>query len=136
MKTRTPIRCFVFILSAVGFSMLSAPRASAESPGDQVLFIVPAGIGVTPGPDGDVVIATGRSQGTIDTTGCASGAHHVQSAVYVDPGSGNRATRTARMIVLSQTDPVRNGTRIGNLVQSIQCAIGDDNYDRFFGIVE
>lgn len=95
-----------------------------------------------------MVIFIGRSVGTIDAFSYVVDGvpRPVQSAVLIDPGSGNRPTRFNNEVIplssgvafplSAQTSSVPNGTRLGNLVQMPQCLIGSDNYDGYLGTVE
>jgi hypothetical protein len=66
-----------------------------------------------------------------------------QTAVFVDAGSGVRASKLSGVITLFvggigivRADDIPNGTRVGNLVAAGTCSIGSDAYEKFAGTVE
>lgn len=107
----------------------------AQSQGDILEFLVDNNTAndIITGNIGDVVVFTGRSQGTVAVGDCAAGDRHLQPAVIIDPGDG-RATRVKDVIPTSQETPVRSGTRVGNLQPLGPCNNGQ--YQKFQGTVE
>jgi hypothetical protein len=140
----------VLVAVAIAAGVLGFSRdvrsAHAQAAGDFLVILVPAGTGVvTTGPTGDKVIFIGKSAGNVDARGCVPATDTTlrpsQTAVFVDPGAGQRASKLSGVITLSvngtaRADDIPNGTRVGNLVAAGNCAIGTDSYDKFVGTVE
>lgn len=132
-------------LGLLSGALLMTGPVSAQQEGDTIVFVVPDGTEVTPGPEGDKVIYVGRPMGFSDTTGCSSDGdgRPLQSVMLVDAGSGTRATRSQGIITLSingvaKLDAVKNGTRIWNLSAPTACAIGGGAalYWKYSGTIE
>lgn len=108
----------------------------AQSPGESLEFVVSTNIAgdIVTGPEGDIIVFSGRSQGTVNVADCDLDREGpLQSAVVIDPGE-HRASRIREIIATSQDTPVRPGTRIGNLQVLGQCA--GTVYTKFQGLVE
>jgi len=138
----------VLVAVAIAAGVLGFSRdvrsAHAQAAVDFVL-LVPAGVGLTPGATGDIAIFIGKSAGNVDARGCVPASDTTlrpsQTAVFVDAGAGNRASKLSGVITLSvngtaRADDVPNGTRVGSLVTAGPCTIGSDTYDKFTGTVE
>ena len=140
----------VLVAVAIAAGVLGFSRdvrsAHAQAAGDTFLLLVPSGTGVvSTGPTGDKVIFIGKSAGNVDARGCVVATDTTlrpsQTAVFVDAGAGNRASKLSGVITLSvngtaRADDVPNGTRVGSLVTAGPCTIGTDNYDKFSGTAE
>jgi hypothetical protein len=128
---------FVLIL---GIAVTPTQGQHLPDPGVEVEFVVPNGSEITAGTEGDIVIFTGRSQGTVDIGDCANGGF-LQTATVVDPGDG-RATRLSYIVLTHWSDrmwikeapPAPAGTRVGNLVHLGSCA--STAYNRYRGVVQ
>ena len=117
--------------------------ASGQQAGDTVVFAVPAATDVTTGPEGDKVVFVGRAGFAADARNCApdNGLRPLQQVVLVDGGSGNRATRSEGVVVISMNgapvgEGLKNGTRMGNLTFDGNCSVGGVPYNRYSGTVE
>ena len=129
------IGLLISVLTAGG---VGAGGAEAQEPGDTITFLLPAS---GPYPDllGDPmskVIITGGPVTMIDTTGCAPGSHPVQNAVVVD--STMRTVERAEVIIVSQTEPVRPGTKLKFVTLDSTCVIAGTltPYNKYNGTVE
>ena len=145
METRRLALLGLAVAATLAASLLLPSIVRAQQAGDTVLFIVPPGQGIAPGPEGDMAIFIGRPMGVVNVLGCVplldTNLRPLQTVVFVNPAAGQRATRQNGVITLytngvPQTTAVPNGTRIGNLVQMPQCVIGHESYDKFGGTVE
>jgi hypothetical protein len=139
----------VLVAVAIAAGVLGFSRdvrsAHAQAAGDIFILLVPGGVGLTPGATGDIAIFIGKSAGNVDARGCVPATDTTlrpsQTAVFVDAGAGNRASKLSGVITLSVNDMVRaddvpNGTRVGTLVAIGPCTIGTDPYDKFSGTAE
>jgi len=139
----------VLVAVAIAAGVLGFSRdvrsAHAQAAGDIFVLLVPAGAGLITGPTGDIAIFIGKSAGNADARGCVPATDTTlrpsQTAVFVDAGAGQRASKLSGVITLSvngtaRADDVPNGTRVGNLVAAGPCTIGSDTYDKFTGTVE
>jgi hypothetical protein len=139
----------VLVAVAIAAGVLGFSRdvrsAHAQAAGDFLVILVPAGAGLTPGAAGDKGIFIGKSAGNVDARGCVAATDTTlrpsQTAVFVDAGAGNRASKLSGVITLSvngtaRADDVPNGTRVGTLVAAGPCSIGTNTYDKFVGTVE
>lgn len=111
--------------------------AGASRTPTPIEFVVPAGTGLTEGPDGDRIHVFGRSSGSVPVGDCSSVAvsaeHPRQSAKAIDP-QGGRPSKIHEIITTSQTEPVIDGTRITDLVGQGSCF--ENRYDKYRGLAE
>jgi hypothetical protein len=117
--------------------LLAATAAFALQSGDTVVFLIPSDANQPDPPSGpaDKLIFTGGRVTTVDVTGCGAGSHPVQNAVLVDP-TGGRPGRIIGVIVLSESEPVRPGTKVVALSLQGTCTIGTTSYNRYEAFVE
>jgi len=132
---------FIFVTLIVATPGLGPPSASAQSPGDSVMFIVPAGTPVQSGDANDVAIFTTRPLGLIGAVGACEfpGDYPLQNVVFVHPAHG---ANTATVIVLSvgstvlSPAPVRAGTRLEQISGISSCSGPDGSaYEKWVGTV-
>jgi hypothetical protein len=135
---------FVAVVVVVGiltgaFLPSVVPRA-VFAQATPIEFAVPTSIPITPTnpptEPGDVVLVTGQPVGFTDASGCVStaGSYPVENVVVVDPGSGNRATRMANVIITSQTDALKPGTKLVDMTASSPCTMsGGIQYIKYRG---
>ena len=111
--------------------------------GEMIVIAVPdpdsdGVVNIATGPEGDIVLFTGRSLGTTASFPCTvdpASMDHVQAVTVVDPGAG-RAARRFDVIVLNRAEPLRPGSRLGNLVPAGNCTPPDGKFVRFSGTLE
>lgn len=121
--------------------------ALGQESGDRVFFAIQSDILIT-GSDEDKVVIIGKPNETTLLTGCTGDTNEwpIQSAVLVHP-EGGRATRLSGLTflgwidadtgdVFDQTGPLRNGMRLGNLEEQLQCTHNGLFYSVFKSIVE
>jgi hypothetical protein len=121
----------VVFLSLAAFSV-----ADAQERGDTVVFLIAHSFPqpTPPARPSDVLIFTGRSLGTLDTTGCLAGEHPVYQAILVDRDAA-RASRRIEVVVLSHQE-VSPGTRVNSLIAQSSCVSGGTTYNRYEGTVD
>ena len=127
---------------AVSTLMPRAVFAQSEIP-NTVEFIISDStiVFVTNAPNdpGDVVVFTGKPVGVTDAGACSGagpGLYPVYNVVVIDPGFANRATRFSNVIVASQMDPVKPGTKLGNIQLTSACNVGTQSYTKYRGTVQ
>jgi hypothetical protein len=86
-----------------------------------------------PGP-GAMIVFTGRALTTVETTGCRDGTFPMQQGIVIDPGA-DRASRVVSVILLSQTEPVAPGTRLGGLTYEGDCELAGTTYSIYNGVL-
>ncbi len=115
-----------------------AGDAEALEPGETVTFAVPAA-----GPQPDVsnnrtvaLVFRGGMIASTDVTGCGppGATRPVQDAVALYPDGGS--AQITGVIITSQADPVRPGTRVGNLTFVAFCAVAGTPYVLYEGTVQ
>ena len=123
-------------LVGTGVLLMLPSGLLAQSQGEFVDFVVPEETSVFTGEAGDMVVFTGKSQGTVHPGSCGDPTidNHVYQTVFVDPGAG-RAARLTTVVVTSHPDGVAPGTRLVNLQLLNQCALGGANYTKYRSIV-
>lgn len=110
-----------------------AKKWSELQPGDVIDFLLPA-------PEqaslAESLFITGGKVLTIDTAGCTPpvAQHPVQHYTLVDP-AGTLSPRSGGIVLLT-TDPVRPGTRLGQLTFTHTCEIGGVLYHYHQGTVQ
>lgn len=120
-----------------GIPLMLPSGLLAQSEGDAVDFFVPEGTSVATGAAGDMVVFTGKSQGTVDPGSCGNPAidNHLYQTVFVDPGAG-RAARRTDVVVTSHPEGVAPGTRLVNVELLGPCATPDGaNQTKYRGFV-
>ena len=129
----------VFVACIV-VGIAAPPVLKAQSEGETIEFIVPRGTQVTAGAGNDLLLFTGRSQGTTTTLGdCGSqGEGHVYDTTIVSPNSGTAARRVEVIVVdiVADGDAIRPGTRLGELEILGVCTAGTTEYDKYRGRVQ
>ena len=147
---------FVAIAVAAGIVAVAvgtlAPRAVFAQATTFIEFAVPLSIPLTPTnpptePD-DVLLVTGQPVGFTDGVGCVTspGSYPVENMVAVDPGSGNRATRMANVLLIlgpgvgngpgffgDGTTALKPGTRVVNITSLAICASNGIAYATYRG---
>jgi len=127
------------VLTALSISWLVGIvcSAQAQEAGDIVTFIVPDSSIPTEFPSTKVVF-TGWSTAMRDvrpTCGFTDDAYPVQPVVIIAPEAGWRAFHVDA-IVMSQTTPVKPGTRLSQFQFIGNCVVGTDPYRKYSGVVD
>lgn len=125
----------VLVVVAVAGCVLGFSR-DVRAQATTVDFVVPDGTALTTGDTGDILVFIGKAASTENIGNCAStGTYPVQTAVVIDPGAGQRATRIAG-IIPTQVSDIPNGTKLGALASTGTCAIDGVIYVKFRGTVQ
>ena len=143
MKIR-PLGVIVFAATLVGSLLVGQlPTALAQIPDTVDFAIADSDIiypsGNPPNDPGDVVVLTGKPLGVTDAGSCGpvrGDLYPVYNVVVIDPGFGNRATRFTNVFVVASTNPVRPGTKLGNITGVTACGVGTTSYVKYRGTVQ
>jgi hypothetical protein len=104
--------------------------------GDIVTFLIPLD---SPqpilSPTSDTVVLTGGKVLGIVIVGCGTGTHAVQHYTIID-ATGKRSARSGGIIAVTIGNPIRPGTRLGQLTFDTQCSINGVEYVKYQGTVE
>lgn len=119
----------------IGIYLLGIQTGEVSAQTTKIAFVVRAEDAPSTGTSGDVVVLTGRVTTTDQVGNCApAGSYQIQNGVAVDPGD-QRATRILGLITVAGT-PQSNGTKLGNLTNSGDCAIDGKPYQKLTGTVQ
>ena len=136
------IRVFATATLSVACALLiAATTASAQVPGELIVFAVPLATDVafpTGDDPGDKVLFTGPPSEQLASAGtCFPGTAWAQNVVIVDTRQpGTRGSRRTEIIVF-RPEPVAPGTRLTNITSGgSDCTISGVEYARFIGTVD